>query len=829
MCALKTYFVPGICLFLSCGWHVHSAPPPAPPDLTQASEIDRKLTYNLGATGMRGWIYSKPASHFDGLQGRTTALSRQILVTHVGPGSPADGRVKVDDVLLGVNGKAFADDARKSLAMAIQVAEQEAQQGALRLLVWRKGKTAEVMLPLPVLGTYAWTAPYRCPKSKRIFEAACAVLEKETLSANWHGSISALALLSTGNPDYLPTVREFAHKMGPSTLDIQNKVNGSTWDLSYRNIFLCEYYLLTGDEAVLHAIREITLSLARGQSLYGTFGHGFAEPAPDGHRPGSIPPYGPVNQAGLPANIAILLGRKCGVQDPEVDAAIGRAIRFFGYYVDKGAIPYGEHEPWPYHENNGKCAMAAVLFSLEGHHPEATRFFAQMATAGYRNRESGHTGQGLSYLWGALGAHAGGPAMAAAFFKESSWHFDLVRRCDGSFTYDGGEQYGPGQTQDDTYFGKSGYHGLSPTATYVLTYALPLRKLLLTGRELERDEWLDKEAVDETLRAGRFDLDRKTMNVEQLLASFSSWSPIVRSWAAEELAARPEVSSLEARLLQMARSGDRHIQQGACETLGRMKSVAALPVLVDLLDHQDRWLRYRAASAFRQMGSIGAPVVPAVLDAVVQTEEPLQPIAWDDPVQLVHGQLAQALFTGPLTRTTQQAGPRLLHPAIRVISRNADGMARGRLGSYFEKQLSLEDVQALGPDLLAAIYTPSPADTMFSNEIRMGALKALCKYSFKEGVDAVVQLAKTQGGHGSEKRTSVLMNFLKPYGAAAQPAIPGLHEVIDQFNQQVKEKRYPGGKLNQQRIDAVTEAIQQIEASTDYPELRRLPEGRGGI
>ena len=79
-----------------------------------------------------------------------------------------------------------------------------------------------------------------------------------------------------------------------------------------------------------------------------------------------------------------------------------------------------------------------------------------------QNREYGHTGQGFSYLWGALGANVGGPAAAAAFFKEASWHFDLVRRCDGSFTYDGGEQYGPGKTDDDTYYGKSSYYGLSP-------------------------------------------------------------------------------------------------------------------------------------------------------------------------------------------------------------------------------------------------------------------------------------------------------------------------------------------------------------------------------
>ena len=80
-------------------------------------------------------------------------------------------------------------------------------------------------------------------------------------------------------------------------------------------------------------------------------------------------------------------------------------------------------------------------------------YFARMATAGYQNREYGHTGQGFSYLWSALGANAGGPTAAAAFVKQASWHLDLARRCDGSFTYDGGEQYGPGATDDNTYYG----------------------------------------------------------------------------------------------------------------------------------------------------------------------------------------------------------------------------------------------------------------------------------------------------------------------------------------------------------------------------------------
>ena len=65
-----------------------------------------------------------------------------------------------------------------------------------------------------------------------------------------------------------------------------------------------------------------------------------------------------------------------------------------------------------------------------------------------------------------------------------------------------------------------------------------------------------------------------------------------------------------------------------------------------------------------------------------------------------------------------------LYPSIKAVALNADGMARATLRPVFEKLLTLEDVQALGPVILSAVRTPSPADKMFSNEIRMGAFKA---------------------------------------------------------------------------------------------------------
>ena len=111
-------------------------------------------------------------------------------------------------------------------------------------------------------------------------------------------------------------------------------------------------------------------------------------------------------------------------------------------------------------------------------------------------------------------------------------------------------------------------------------------------------------------------------------------------------------------------------------------------------------------------------------------------------------------------------------------------MARGQLAHTFTDLLTLEDVQALAPDILAAVKTRCPADTMFGNEIRMAGFKALTKYRFKEGIEVGVIFAKTQGGHGSESRTGEIMKEIVSYGTAAREAVPALKDLIVALNDQ---------------------------------------------
>jgi hypothetical protein len=111
---------------------------------------------------------------------------------------------------------------------------------------------------------------------------------------------------------------------------------------------------------------------------------------------------------------------------------------------------------------------------------------------------------------------------------------------------------------------------------------------------------------------------------------------------------------------------------------------------------------------------------------------------------------------------------------------------------------------------------------MFSNGIREGAVKALTKYNFVEGIEASVAYAKTQGGHGSQVRTGEIMKEIVKYGSAAKGAIPALKELIDELDAQVKRGEFPGGALNNMRVTSVQEAIKSIEAATTHPELRSI-------
>ena len=152
-------------------------------DLTAGSNlstIDRTWTYNLGPTGMRGWIdngWSETAE----IDGHTAFAPYQILVTTVAAGTPAAGVLATDDVILGASAGTgavplFTSDERKSLGWAIGAAE--VSSGILKFKRWRAGVITDVSITLPVMGAYSDTAPYNCPKSALVMANAATSLKQ---------------------------------------------------------------------------------------------------------------------------------------------------------------------------------------------------------------------------------------------------------------------------------------------------------------------------------------------------------------------------------------------------------------------------------------------------------------------------------------------------------------------------------------------------------------------------------------------------------------------------------------------------------------------------
>ena len=770
---------------------------PTPPDFTKGDKPGEAHDWTLGPTGARGWIFTANGHSHD---------ARQILVTEVAKGSPADGVLKTGDVILGVDGKAFADDARVTFAKAIAAAE--ADKGALRIQRWSAGKADAAELKLPVLGGYSATAPYDCAKSKRIFELGCASLAKRMGDEKSYTkrldpiprALNALALLASGNKEYLPLVkRETEWAAGFTT-------NGYlSWYYGYAMALVAEYTMATGDQSFVPGLKRLALETARGQSPVGTWGHRFAEGG------GNLSGYGAMNAPGLPLTSGMVLAREAGVKDPDLDRAITKAAVFLRWYVNKGAVPYGDHLPFPAHEDNGKCSAAAVLFDLLGDR-EAAGFFSKMATAGYSERERGHTGNYFNILWAVQGVARSGPLATGAYLREQSWYSDLGRAWDTSWRYQGSPV---GEEEHNTYtkWDCSGSH--------LLDLALPLKTLRLTGRKPFVAPQLNAAQTAEVIAAGRDytyrgDEDRyEKRTPEQLLAGLTSWSPFVRKRSAAALGKR-EGNHLPA-LLKLLASDNRDARYGAAEALGELgpRADAAAPQLRAALKDVDPWLAALAAEAIPELGPEARKASVSDLLALTVRTNPA------DPRRLTARSASVALFAnypgkrGPrsiLADSLEGVDRALLYPAVRSLLQHEDSVPRAAASKAYER-FTDADLVALLPDIAKAIVPLAPSNEMFADGVRVAGLDLLARLQIREGMALCVAVIQPDRW-GLKDRMKGCLKSLQRYGTHAKEVLPKL-----------KETRTYLATVKKASADTLAEfdkAIAAIEASTATPTLVSL-------
>jgi hypothetical protein len=777
------------------------------PDLTKGEPIPEGYDkdWTLGATGARGWMYPERL---------TTTTARQIAVTKVEPGSPADGVLQVGDVILGVFGKPFDANARFEFGEALTRAESDAGKGGMVLTRWRDGKAEEVVLQLPVLGTYSATAPYNCPKSKRILEQGCEALAQSMLDEKYRPnpivrSFNALGLLASGERKYWPLIKREAE------LTADSKPGGYvSWWYGPMLIFLSEYVIETGDTSVMPGLERLALECANGQSIVGSWGHRFAQPN------GILQGYGMMNAPGVPMTIGLALAREAGVDAPEVAEAIEKSARLIRFYVGKGSIPYGDHAPWTQtHDDNGKNGMAAVLFNILGE-KEAAEYFSRMSVATHGNaRDTGHTGNFFNMQWAMPGVNPSGPNATGAWMKAfGSAHFDMARQHDGTFMHQG-----PPEPRYDKY------KFWDTTGVNMVAYAMPLKQLRITGKGKPVVPQLSMKEARSLIEDGRGwnNLDRNSyydaMTEGQLLERLTSWSPIVRERAAMALGRKK--ADVLPQLIKMLKSDDLYTQYGACHAFQFLRGdhAAAVPVLLETFESEDLWLRILVADALAGIGAPAREAIPVLLTRLAEADKYTD----TDPRKMEQRYLAFALFDrrGLLGRSIEGVDRDLLREAVRAGLVNQDGRARSAFTSVYDK-LSPEEIRPLLPAIRDAVVESSPSGIMFNKGVRTEGVKILAKHKVEQGMSAGVEyLAQIFDAHGGAAQVPKILKYLESYGTHAQAIIPQLEQITEQMEANDAKRRERArrhdGKL-------VRETIEKIKASKDTPKLIQMDVPRVG-
>jgi hypothetical protein len=792
--------LPLIAAFLLAQFAQANREPQSNPDFTKGESIPVRATHtwNLGPTGLRGWMYNHRLE---------TTKARQIAITEVAVGSPAEGKLEKGDVILGVFDTPFHADPRVEFGSAITRAE--AGNGELAITVWREGTTSQVTLKLPRMGKYSATAPFDCRKSATILARGCKALaermQREDYAKSQNAitrSLNALALLASGDPAYLPLVQRECEWAANFSAD-----SFQTWWNAYVIMLLAEYQIATGDSAFQDGMKRLALEAANGQSIVGSWGHRYA--GDDGRLIG----YGMMNAPGIPLTIALVMTRQVGVDDPAIETAIDRSAKLIRFYSGKGAPPYGDHAPWTQtHEDNGKSGMAAVLFNFLGEVKHA-EFFTRMSVASHGpERDTGHTGNFTNMLWAMPSVAMAGPEASGAWMGEFGARFyDLARTWDFRFPNPGPPEERP-----------CSFGGWDATGAYLIAYAMPKRKLLLTGKQPVTVPRMNATEVESLILDGRgwSNNDRfstyDSFDQETLLEKLTSWSPAVRDRAAIALSRRAKETPIPIdALIAMLDVPSLHGRYGACEALklARGDAAPAVPALKAQLDHEDLWLRCLAATA---LGHIGEPAMSALPDLLKRiTQGPSE----EDPRAMEQRFFSFAVFGQMLKNSLDGVDRELLNQAVVAVLQNQDGRARSDVANIY-RQLTFAEIKPLLPAIHGAVVNPAPSGIMFADGIRIAGLELLARHRVEEGIKASVDYITRQNRWASEKRTPAILKILESYGAHAQAVIPDLLETAKSMDG--GEENFPM-HLSKQKAQMIRDAVDRIKASTERPELISVP------
>ena len=410
----------------------------------------------IGATGIKARIYKGLVVKVEGLIAN----------------SPADGKFKIGQIITGVNGQSFEDkNLYVVLGNALTAAEATDGKMIFDIKDSKDAPSKKVTVQIPVLGAYSKTWPLNCKKSRQIIKQAAEyyATDKEFKKSYFNsrgigGALGCLFLMSTGDDDYLPTVKEYFSNFPKDVTRIGNH----TWNNGYNGIACGEYYLRTGDKSVLPILQFYCDDAKKRQK----FGRGWVHWG-NGISAGYVA-SGLMNPAGSQILTTMLLAKECGL-DVDQETLLG-ALRYWYRFVGHGTVPYGDHRPEGGLGSNGKDGMAAAVMQIasgaQGNvdiYDKAKKYLSMSTITSYPVMVTGHGDDGRGDgIWRGI-ASAYMLDYDARQYHESmqrlQWWYDLSRRPSGALGMATIVRF------DDVGSG----------AAVALSYTAPLKKLRITG------------------------------------------------------------------------------------------------------------------------------------------------------------------------------------------------------------------------------------------------------------------------------------------------------------------------------------------------------------
>jgi len=453
--------------------------------------------YNLGITGLRVQLVEEAPTH--------------LLVKHVFDDTPADGKVRVGDHIVGAGGEEFTTPHRngygmdvfgpqgpiRDFARALEAAQDARGKGRLPLTLERDGRRLGVDLGVGrAYGSFAEGFPAGCPRSERILgELLEYLVAHQRQDGSWgdpvRDTFAPLALLASGERKHRGAV-ERCVRMHAETTRAVDRSSLINWRYMAAAIVMSEYYLATGERWVRDELQEVYEFLTRSQYMdLSQVSERVRETHPDayptgaldahggwGHNPG-FEGYGPICMLTGQGALAFALMARCGIAvDRERHEAAyaflerGTGPNGYVWYEDQVAGP----QDWADMGRTGAAGVANRLSPYEGgRYAERALAHAHVIGTHPESFPDTHGSPLMGMAYAALGASAD-PRSFRSLMDANRWWFVLAQCPDGSFTYQ--------PNRDNAGYGAGSRIEASAVTAFLLS--IPGRSLHLTGKPFPR-------------------------------------------------------------------------------------------------------------------------------------------------------------------------------------------------------------------------------------------------------------------------------------------------------------------------------------------------------